>query len=302
MAQMSWTTRWESWRELMGRSGTPQRRRVETFLQTHPALLYWGDSWFSTPLYLNLARQSLLQITGMAMVVGKPGATASALFAPNEVERMIDRINGSPFDMLCLSAGGNDQLSERLAQSFRAWQPPSQQPKITGQAAFDRLMQAGGFAPVLASYTRVLDAVRRKVLPRRPAFRVVGHTYAPLQRIGVPADLTVENIGLIAWIKDDIGPWLWKPMRHVLPDKAEGKVFADLLLFDGFRDGVLEPLTNRFPDLFSYADFEAFLPARQPTFWYDEIHPTEDGFAQLASPFNNAVRSALPTVKWGAVA
>ena len=104
----------------------------------------------------------------------------------------------------------------------------------------------------------MLDAVRRKVLPQRPAFRVVGHTYAPLQRIGVPADLTVENIGLIAWIKDDIGPWLWKPMQHVLPDKAEGKVFADLLLFDGFRDGVLEPLgPNTFPDLFSYADFEA---------------------------------------------
>jgi hypothetical protein len=135
MAQMSWTTRWESWRELMGRSGTPQRRRVDAFLQTHPAMLYWGDSWFSTPLYLNLARQSLLQITGMAMVVGKPGATASDLFAPNEVDRMIDRINGSPFDVLCLSAGGNDQLSERLAQSFRAWQPPAQRPKITGQAA-----------------------------------------------------------------------------------------------------------------------------------------------------------------------
>jgi hypothetical protein len=163
-------------------------------------------------------------------------------------------------------------------------------------------MQAGGFAPVLASYTRVLDAVRRKVLPRRPAFRVVGHTYAPLQRIGVPADLTVENIGLIAWIKDDIGPWLWKPMQHVLPDKAEGKVFADLLLFEGFRDGVLEPLTNRFPDLFFLRRLRS-LPSRAAAdVLYDEIHPTEDGFAQLASPFNNAVRSALPTVKWGAVA
>ena len=302
MPQMSWTTRWESWRELMGRPGTPQRRRVEDFLQAHPALLFWGDSWFSTPLYLNLARQSLLRITGMAMVVGKPGAIASALFAPGEVDRMVDRLLGSQFDVLCLSAGGNDQLSERLARSFAAWQPPRQRPKIGGQAAFDLLMQAGGFAPVLASYARVLEAVRRKVLPRRPTFRVVGHTYAPLQRIGVAADLTVANIGLIAWLKDDIGPWLWAPMQHVLPDEAEAKVFADRLLFDGFRDTVLEPLSDTFAGLFSYADFEPFLPARDPAFWHDEIHPTEDGFAQLAAPFNNAVRSALPPVKWGAVA
>jgi hypothetical protein len=300
---MSWTTRWESWRELLGRPNTPQRRRVEAFLQTHPALLYWGDSWFSTPLYLNLARQSLLRINGMAMVVGKPGATASELFGGNNVAQMIDRILGSPFDVLCLSAGGNDQLSERLANSFSAWQPPSQRPKITAQAAFAMLDAVDGFGPVRASYAKVLDAVRRKVLPTRPAFRVVGHTYAPLQRIGTPADLTVQNIGLIAWLKGEIGPWLWTPMQHVLIDLTEGKRFADLLLFKGFRDQVLAPLSaaDAFGDLFSYADFEDFLPATQPNFWYDEIHPTEDGFGQLAQPFNMAVRSALPTVKWGAV-
>jgi hypothetical protein len=304
MPQMSWTTRWESLRELMGRPNTPQRRRVDTFLQTHPALLYWGDSWFSTPLYLNLARQSLLRINGMAMVVGKPGAMASELFGGNNVDQMIDRIKGSPFDVLCLSAGGNDQLSERLATSFSAWQPPSQRPKITAAEAFALLNAVGGFGPVRAAYTKVLDAVRSEVLPTRPAFRVVGHTYAPLQRIGVPADLTVDNIGLIAWLKGEIGPWLWKPMQHVLTDLVEGKRFADLLLFDGFRDQVLEPLSapNAFGDFFSYADFEGFLPALQSSFWYDEIHPTEDGFAQLAEQFNMAVRSALPPVKWGAVA
>jgi len=86
----------------------------------------------------------------------------------------------------------------------------------------------------------------------------------------------------------------------VLTDINEGKSFADLLLFDGFRDQVLAPLTATFP-FFSYADFEPFLPAQQASFWYDEIHPTEAGFAQLASPFNMAVRSALPPVKWGAV-
>ena len=53
---MSWVTSWEAWRQAMGPHGSRQRRHVDDFLQAHPAVLYWGDSWFSTPLYLNLAR------------------------------------------------------------------------------------------------------------------------------------------------------------------------------------------------------------------------------------------------------
>ena len=303
MDTMTWTTRWEVWRDLMGTPSSAQRRRANAFLQSRPALLYWGDSWFSTPLYLNLARQSLLRIDGLAMVVGKPGATASELFRPSEVDRMVDRMLGSPFDAVCLSAGGNDQLSERLANSFRAWQPPSSRPKIDAVQAFALLDAVDGFSPVRERYASLLTAIRRRVLRRRPAFRAIGHTYAPLQRIGAPADLTVQNIGLIAWLKGEIGPWLWAPMQHVLHDLDEGKRFADLLLFSGFRDQVLRPLAdaNAFGDFFSYADFEQFAPARRPTFWYDEIHPTEAGFAQLAVPFNAAVRHALPPAKRGVV-
>ena len=303
MDHLSWTTRWETWRTLMGPRNSRHRRRVEDFLRMRPALLYWGDSWFSTPLYLNLARQSLLRIDGMAMVVGKPGETASELFANDRIDHMLGRILGSPFDVLCLSAGGNDQLSERLAQSFAAWQPPNARPKIDAATAFGLLDAVDGFGPVRARYAALLTQVRRKVLPKRPGFRVVGHTYAPLQRIGAPADLSVQNIGLIAWLKGEVGPWLWAPMRHVLSDLGEGKRFADLLLFQGFRDQVLRPLSARdaFGDFFSHADFEGFAPARQPGFWYDEIHPTEAGFEALAMAFNEAVRRALPSVKRAAV-
>ena len=304
MDQLCWTTRWEVWRDLMGPTPSgPQRRRVNAFLQTRPALLYWGDSWFSTPLYLNLARQSLLRIDGMAMLVGKPGAMASELFTDAHIDTMVGRMLGSPFDVLCLSAGGNDKLSERLARSFRAWQPPRAQPKIDAATAFALLDAVDGFGPVRARYEALLAAIRRRVLPWRPAFRVVGHTYAPLQRIGAAADLTVQNIGLIAWLKGEIGPWLWTPMQHVLPDLAEGKRFADLLLFQGFRDQVLAPLAapNAFGDFFSYADFEDFAPAAQATFWHDEIHPTEAGFAKLAAPFNAAVQRVLPGAKQAAV-
>lgn len=244
MDAMTWTTRWETWRALMGPHGSRQRRQVEALLETRPCLLYWGDSWFSTPLYLNLARQSLLRINGMAMLIGKPGATAAELFTAAKARNYAERLKSSPFDAVCLSAGGNDQLSERLATIFAAWMPPHTQPKIDAQDAFDVIRDSRTLEGIRNRYETVLDAFAA-VQGSRPHFKVLGHTYAPVQRIGVPADLTVANIGLVAWIKGDVGPWLWRVMQHVLEDQSQAKVFARLLMQDGFRDIVLKPLASR---------------------------------------------------------
>src|SRR5918993_3635667 len=104
MDHLSWTTRWETWRTLMGRPRSAQRRRVDAFLRTQPALLYWGDSWFSTPLYPNLARQSAARIAGIGMLIGRPGATAEQLFSASDVRKVAERLRNNPFDVLCLSA------------------------------------------------------------------------------------------------------------------------------------------------------------------------------------------------------
>lgn len=302
MDQMNWTTRWETWRTLMGAPSSLQRKRVEAFLQTRPSLLYWGDSWFSTPLYLNLARQSILGIDGMAMLIGKPGATASELFTASRISEIAGRLRAWPFDALCLSAGGNDQLSERLAKVFAAWAPPNGRAKIGAEEAFDVLLAAKGFEVIRGRYAALLEALEDKVLSKRPDFRVFGHGYAPLTRIGAKGDLTVQNIGLIAWLKGDVGPWLWKPMRFVLKDEAEGKRFADLLLQQGFRDRVLRPLAaaDAFGGFFSFVDFAALPGIEDPQRWYDEIHPTEQGFAVLAKHLNAHIRDRLPAAKRGA--
>lgn len=148
MDRMNWTTRREVWRELMDRPSSAQRKRVETFLKTRPALLYWGDSWFSTPLYLNLARQSILRTDGMAMLIGKPGATASELFTAARIREIAGRVAGSPFDAVCLSAGGNDRLSDRLEKRFAAWIPPRRSAQLGAQEAFEFLAADGGFEVV----------------------------------------------------------------------------------------------------------------------------------------------------------
>ena len=292
-------TRWEDWRKLIGPQNSRHRKLVLEQLKTQPALLYWGDSWFSTPLYPNLARQSAARIAGIGMLIGKPGATAEQLFSASDVRKVAERLRHNPFDVLCLSAGGNDALSQRLARVFAAWMG-GQQARIGAQQAYAELVTRKFFEQLVVRYRSVLDALQ-PVKQARPGFRVIGHAYAPLLKIGVPGDLSVPNIGLIALLKDDVGPWLWGPMQHVLPDKAEAKRFADLLLLDGFRDSVMRPLAQAYPQLFSYADFSTVPAIAQAASWYDEIHPTGDGFAALADVFNDAIRAALPVAKRAAV-
>lgn len=292
-------TRWEDWRKLIGPQNSRHRKLVLEQLKTQPALLYWGDSWFSTPLYPNLARQSAARIAGIGMLIGKPGATAEQLFSASDVRKVVERLRHNPFDVLCLSAGGNDALSQRLARVFAAW-INGPQAKISAQQAYAELVNKHFFAQLVTRYRTLLDALH-PVKQARPAFRVIGHAYAPLLKIGVPGDLTVPNIGLIALLKDDVGPWLWGPMQHVLASKTEAKRFADLLLLDGFRDSAMQPLMQAYPQLFSYADFSAVPAMAQAASWYDEIHPTGDGFAALASVFNDTIRAALPAAKRAAV-
>ena len=296
---MSLMTRWEDWRRLMGPAGGRQRRAIEDQLRTRPALLYWGDSWFSTPLYLNLARQSAAGIDGIGMLIGRPGATAAQLFSAGEVHRVVARVRGNPFDLLCLSAGGNDALGTRLERAFAPGQGGGR-PRLTAAQAFDELARLRFFAPIEAAYRGLLDALAG-VHQARPAFRVVGHGYAPLRRIGVPGDLTTTNIGLVALLKDDVGPWLWRPMQAVVGNKTQARAFAALMLEAGFRDGVLASLARDYP-FFRHADFTTVPAMHDDAAWYDEIHPTEAGFAALAAEYNAELRRALPVAKRAGIA
>ena len=292
-------TRWEDWRDLRG-GDRRHRRAVDEWLQSHPAVLYWGDSWFSTPLYPNLARQSAELIDGLLMIIGKPGTTAADLLSPRQVARMMDRIKANPFDVLCISVGGNDALSDRLAAVFAQWMGPKR-PALTAIHAFEMLVDSKLFTRLADRYRLLLDSVQAQVIRKKPEFKVVGQTYAPLHRIGVPGDLTIENIGLIAILKDDVGPWLWGPMKKVLADAKEGATFSNLLLVNGFRDSVLTQMTKEYAGLFSYADIASVGALSDSKYWHDEIHPTADGFALCAPRLNAAVRAGLPEAKRAAV-
>ncbi len=293
--------RWEDWREITGGSNPRQRRLIDEFRQRHPAILYWGDSWFSSPLDMNLARQSFAAIRGLGMVVGKPGATAARLFSRSDVPRIGDRVRDNKFDVVVLSAGGNDTLSDNLKKVFAPWHERRPPAKIDVPTAFAHFSQAALLAGIRGRYELVLDRFAQ-VRRRHPDLQVVGHGYTRLLRIGKAADLTLDNIGLIALLKGDVGPWLWSAMAPVLHDTAAGKAFASLML-EAFRREVLQALVAdpRYTAFFSFVDFLDEPEAAQEAFWNDEIHPTSAGFAILGRRLNRHIRDRLPAAKQGAI-
>ncbi|WP_407353549.1 hypothetical protein [Luteimonas sp. R10] len=284
-------TDWNAVRHATGTPSSRQRRAWRDALRTRPAIAYWGDSWFSTPLYKNLYWNSFVRIDGMSLRLGGPGLTAEKMCTPARCRDHAERLRAREFDLLCLSIGGNDGLGPRLAAVF------DHAGRMRAEDAFAAVLAARLFDGIHERYAILLEAMARI----GGGFRVVGHGYAPPLRIGDPGRTSIKNLGLAAPLIGNVGPWLWPTMRPVLTSKAEVARFARMLLVAGFRDRVLAPSKADFPSLFSYADFSQLAETADPAFWYDEIHPTEAGFAILATGYNAMIRAALPAAKRAAV-
>lgn len=282
---------WSAIKDATGTPGSRKRKLWREVLRTRPAIAYWGDSWFSTPLYKNLYWNSFARIDGISLRLGGPGLTAAKMLTPANCREQAERLKSREFDLVCLSIGGNDSLGPRLATLFDV------APRMDADDAFQRLLDARLFEGIRDRYHLALSELAKI----GGDFRVVGHGYARLQKIGDPGKTSIKNLGLLSPLVGNVGPWLWPAMKGPLGSKAEAKRFADLLLVDGFRDRVLAPSKADFPKLFSYADFSQVADAADPAFWYDEIHPTEAGFGVLAVGYNALIRAALPAPKRAAV-
>ena len=57
---------WEGVKDATGTPGSRKRKVWREYLQTRPAIAYWGDSWSTTPLYRNLNWHSFTRIEGIS--------------------------------------------------------------------------------------------------------------------------------------------------------------------------------------------------------------------------------------------
>jgi hypothetical protein len=113
------------------------------------------------PLHPNLAWQSPRRIQGLGIALGNPGAKTADRFSAREVVRFGYRVDGNPFDLACLSGGGHDGLSDRLAAVLPDWigQVPATA-KLDATTAYGHFRQSRVVVLVRASYDRVLARLR----------------------------------------------------------------------------------------------------------------------------------------------
>lgn len=234
-------------------------RRIYRLLKRHdllkntPVILAEGDSWFSTPLALNLL-DHLVQATpaeeaagkvwlgegGLFFRAEKSGDTAEHIFASANVKQLAKWFDAFDFDLVLLSAGGNDFAADFLRKLFANKTP------MSVDAAIQLVIDSGRFVEVLKAYEYFIS----RFIELKPNISILAHSYDYPIRLGQASELTLANIGLIAIFKKEIGDWISKHIKNVLPNKNEQRQFARTLI-DNFVSLVLKPLSLKFPENFS---------------------------------------------------
>lgn len=261
----------------------------EGALDSVPVLLSEGDSWFSTPLYYNLV--DWLEVgspAGAFLRMESSGDLATRMFTGSSLLRIADRLEAIEFDALLISAGGNDFVSDFLAATFQGTSA------MSVDAAFDRVRKTGRFKDVRQSY----EALIRAAIGARPQIQILAHSYDYPIRMGKPAKLTVEQIGLAALFKRSVGDWIERHVKAALPAEDDQRAFARRLI-DHFEAAVLHPLHQAYPANFHYVDLRGRLPDAAD--WNDEMHPTGAALRALALPYREALRDLLAPAKRAAL-
>ena len=278
-------------------------RKIYRLLKRHdllkktPVILTEGDSWFSTPLAVNLLDHLVhasvqeekqgkvwLGEGGSFFRTEKSGDTAVNMFADENVEKLGKWFKSFDFDLVLLSAGGNDFVGDFLHELFL------DKPIMSVEAAVKLVVDSGRFQDVFDAYSLFI----LHFMKINPTIPFIAHSYDYPVRLGRASELTLSNIGLIALFKKEIGDWISKNIKQSLIDESARLNFARLLI-DNFVKLVLEPLSQKFPKNFSYVDLRGTLPSKD--YWSDEMHPTGAGFLQLAEKFKPSILAGLPENK-----
>lgn len=269
--------------------------RNRNAFESTPVVFCEGDSWFSTPLSMNLldwlvwpspqdeARGvPLFGAGGLFFRTEHSGDLALDMFSARGIRDLADWYDGFEFDLVLLSAGGNDFADDFLERRFRG------AGRMSVEAAFARVADSGRYEQVAAAYRALVERFRRI----RPDTPILAHTYDYPRRMGQAASLTLGNIGAAALLKSGVGPWIGNRVAHVLPDAGDQRLFARRLI-DGFVERVLVPLRDAPGSgrVFDFVDLRGTLT--QDAQWSDEMHPGSAGFALLAARMRSRMRALL---------
>lgn len=258
-----------------------------------PIVFCEGDSWFSTPLYMNLLDWIVfatpedeargVPLTGRGGLFYRDetsGHLAVNMFTPKNIKRLMSAYGSFEFDIALLSAGGNDFVSDYLKATFVGQGP------MSVDEAFDLVVDTGRFDQVRAAWTEMLTAM----VAKRPKTPIVTHTYSYPLRLDAAGELTLANLGLAAALKKQVGPWIAPHLKKALPTQDEQRAFVKKLI-DGFAEDVLFELQAKpkFKKLLHIVDLRDECTSELD--WFDEMHPTTAAFKRMSTRFGTEIRN-----------
>lgn len=258
-----------------------------------PIVFCEGDSWFSTPLYMNLLDWIVfatpedeahgVPLTGRGGLFYRDetsGHLAVDMFTPKNIKRLMKAYGSFEFDIALVSAGGNDFVSDFLRKTFDGEGGP-----MTVDEAYELVQDTGRFDQVRDAWTEMLTAM----VAKRPKTPIVTHTYCYPLRLNAKGELTLANLGLAAALKKNVGPWIAPHVSTALPTLAEQRAFVKKLI-DGFAEDVLFELQSqpKFKKLLHVIDLRDECTSEND--WFDEMHPTTTAFKRMASRFGTEIR------------
>lgn len=246
---------------------TTQRKRLYNRLKNTDRLriVAEGDSWFQYPIRLKDILDQLYKLYAIRSFA-EAGDTLENYMKKKEYLKAIKEEEAQIF---LVSGGGNDILGKQFREFLRA--VPAE-----NDGAYSRYLE-DTFMKKLDDLEKWYRDMFTELHDRYPNLRILVHSYDYV--IPVDTDLTPRKTS-----------WLGKYMieKNIKPQPE--------------REEVIKFILNRFNERLQkiaadYAGIVYYIDARntvERNSWYDEIHPTNDGFGLVADKFVAVIESLRP--------
>ncbi len=240
-------------------------------------VLIEGDSWVSHPQLHHLAWAMESEGNGKYGILNlaDPGATAHEVF--HKQSRQLRRLHrllksrqfGYQFDLIFLSAGGNDIIGPEIKQFLY---DKRDFPGKHGKELINDDTYLPAIEHIVDDYRKILQHIRDSGLNRTTS--VITHTYSYLQprEVGTHFGGIMFNRGWVArYMKED---------KHIRDPDEQLEIVKELLAYLG--DDITE-LEREFPNFLVVDTLKTLSVRGRPdtSLFHDEIHPNTRGFKKV---------------------
>ncbi|WP_295123019.1 caspase family protein [uncultured Chitinophaga sp.] len=224
-----------------------------------------GDSWFQYPILVQDTLDHLYKVYAIRSFA-EAGDTMENYMKDREY---LDAIKDEEVDIFLVSGGGNDILGSQFEGFLRDTPEAGEDTpkKYLKPEFFTKLQQLEDW------YVEMF----RELLIRYPDLHIISQSYDYI----IPID-TVQFPKTTSWL----GQYM---IKKKIEDQAEReRVIA--FIVDRFNEHLKRAL-DKFPQNTSYVDARKLVDRDS---WFDEIHPTNEGFSLVADKFVDAIRKGRP--------